>query len=204
MSYHPKSLSGLGCAAKPLSMGSWWSDLITSSGGSASAPAGDALLFNSTKYPGICKPSNTYTLGKFRNLQLQLNRAAQAKGISTRIAIDGDIGPGTISLCSKVIGTPANAACSAIATMAVAHAAVASAIATAAGVPAQVTTPTPPRPSTLVLPNGGEIAAPPSSAIAANLSAQWNALSAPMKVAGVGVAAALSFVAYKAVKKGRR
>ncbi len=61
----------------------------------------DPSNFNSTKYPGICKPSNTTTLAAFKNLQAQLNRVAQAIGAS-KVTVDGDLGPGTLSLLSAV------------------------------------------------------------------------------------------------------
>jgi lysozyme family protein len=61
----------------------------------------DTSHFNSTKYPGICKPSDLPTLTLFKNLQAQLNRIAQAAALS-KVTVDGDIGPGTIALLQKV------------------------------------------------------------------------------------------------------
>lgn len=57
--------------------------------------------FNSTKYPGVCKPSTTATLAAFKELQQQLNRVASVKGLP-KIAVDGDVGPGTINLAAYV------------------------------------------------------------------------------------------------------
>lgn len=57
--------------------------------------------FNSTKYPGVCKPSTTATLAAFKALQQQLNRVASVKNLP-KVAIDGDIGPGTLNLAAYV------------------------------------------------------------------------------------------------------
>lgn len=61
----------------------------------------DASNFNSTKYPGVCKPSNTATLQTFKTLQAQLNRLAEGLSL-TKITVDGDIGAGTVGLLSSV------------------------------------------------------------------------------------------------------
>lgn len=57
--------------------------------------------FNSTSFPGVCKPSDTATLAIFKNLQAQLNRVAQGAGIS-KISVDGDIGNDTLMLLSAI------------------------------------------------------------------------------------------------------
>lgn len=61
----------------------------------------DTSHFNSTTYPGTCKPSDSDTLAIFKNLQAQLNRVAQGLGFA-KISVDGDIGPGTLGLLSQI------------------------------------------------------------------------------------------------------
>lgn len=61
----------------------------------------DASNFNSTSYPGICKPSNLATLAIFKNLQAQLNRVAQGLGLD-KITVDGDIGNAVLLLLSQI------------------------------------------------------------------------------------------------------
>jgi hypothetical protein len=61
----------------------------------------DPSHFNCTKYPGICKPSDSATLAIFKNLQAQLNRVAQGLGLS-KISVDGDIGNDVLSLISQI------------------------------------------------------------------------------------------------------
>lgn len=61
----------------------------------------DTSHFNSTKYPGVCNPSDSDTLAIFKNLQAQLNRVAQGLGL-TKITVDGSIGPGTVALLAQI------------------------------------------------------------------------------------------------------
>lgn len=210
MTYLPEprgAISGLGCAS-PLrtprgavsGLGGFFQDLID---GNTSGSSSSAMLFNSTKYPGICKPSNVGTLAAFKNLQTQINRAAAAKGITTRIAVDGDVGSGTTSLLARVLSLSPTPACTTIASAAPAYAGMCAAIATAAGVAATVPSPAPTTAPTLVLQDGTVQAAPPSG-LSTNLLASWQQLSTPMKIAGVGTLAALGFVVAKKLKKGRR
>jgi hypothetical protein len=62
----------------------------------------DTTHFNSTKYPGVCNPSDADTLAVFKNLQAQLNRVAQAGGIA-KVTVDGSIGPATVALLAKIV-----------------------------------------------------------------------------------------------------
>jgi hypothetical protein len=64
---------------------------------------GTTLVFNTTKFPGICKPMNKATLDVTVVFQRQLNRVAQVKGFP-KIAADGDIGTLTLALFRKVQG----------------------------------------------------------------------------------------------------
>jgi hypothetical protein len=61
----------------------------------------DDNQFNSTTYPGICRPSNKGALAIFKNLQAQLNRVAQGAGLS-KITVDGDLGNATLALFGKI------------------------------------------------------------------------------------------------------
>lgn len=53
------------------------------------------------KRGSVCKPANSATLAIFKTMQTQLNRVAQAVGVS-KIAVDGDIGSGTLTLLSRI------------------------------------------------------------------------------------------------------
>lgn len=77
--------------------------VMTMSPYSGYVPMGDiaAADFNATKYAGVCKPSTFAALATFKDLQNQLNRVASITG-TTRIVVDGDIGPGTVGLYTKV------------------------------------------------------------------------------------------------------
>mgnify|MGYP001612449738 CR=1 FL=1 len=139
----------------------------------------DASNWNSTRYPGVCKPTNFEALGHFKKLQIQLNRIAQAKGMS-KVAVDGDIGPGTIKLAAAIYAAAAADAgissvglystylrtqlagatsCTALASRADMIATAAEKYANALKVPAQISQPSSPKPSTIVT-SSGEVTAP--------------------------------------------
>lgn len=161
-------------------------------------------VFNSTKYPGVCKPSNERTLAMFKDLQSQLNRVAQAKGIP-KIAVDGDIGPGTIKLMTSAAMIAAGTGCSSVASAAVPFTGAARVIADAAGAPATVVSPAPARPSTLVSATGAEVLAP-APGYGGSLVDSWNQLSMPMRIAALGALGGLGYYVYKSSskKKGRK
>lgn len=71
-------------------------NLNLSASGGTSISAAD---FN----PSTCKPYNFVALKYVQALQSQLNRVAAAKGFS-KIGVDGQVGPGTLSLFKKVQG----------------------------------------------------------------------------------------------------
>lgn len=84
----------------------------------------------------VCKPTDLATLDKFKQLQSQLNRVANGKGLGT-ITVDGDLGPATVALYNKVVPAASQvSSCAELAQMAtgVALAAV-TAIANALGYP---------------------------------------------------------------------
>lgn len=173
--------------------------------------------FNSTKYPGIVKPSNTSTLATFKRCQTQMNRVAAAKGFKT-IAADGDIGPGTVSLFELVkahIGQYAlanNDVAAAVkinsASGAVGIASVADVIANEAdsyadslGAAANPPAPQPTKPPTLVDAKGFEKPAPAG----ANLLSAFESMPTTYKVVAVAILGGIGFFVYKDMSKmGKR
>jgi hypothetical protein len=62
----------------------------------------DAGSFNATRFPGVVYATNPTTHAAFMEMQKQLNRAAYAINSSSRLAIDGKIGPDTLALALAV------------------------------------------------------------------------------------------------------
>ena len=62
----------------------------------------DAANFNDTRFPGIAYATNPETHALFTDMQKQLNRAAYARKLSTRIATDGKIGSDTLAIAKAV------------------------------------------------------------------------------------------------------
>ncbi len=60
-----------------------------------------AANFNSTAYPGVCKPIDSATFATVVDFQRQLNRCAEKLNF-VKIATDGSIGPLTLALFAKV------------------------------------------------------------------------------------------------------
>lgn len=173
--------------------------------------------FNSTKYPGVCKPSTWNALRIFERLQTQLNRVASVKGIAT-IAIDKDIGPGTLALFFKVqpslivyatdnmklaeaakIGTVLKTSCSSLAAVADVVGDIAEGLANMLKAPAKPPSPPPLKPPTLVMPDGTEKAPP----VGADLLTAWEQASMPVKLATVGVLGGIGYYLYKGSKRRR-
>jgi hypothetical protein len=131
----------------------------------------DASKFNSTKYPGVCKPMDNDTLQVVYDLQNQLNRLAKMKGAAL-IAVDGDIGPGTVALATKLgpwshfasmMETAApisTSSCTDVAQNADAIAAGAKSQADSLGAPEKVSGPAPAKPPTIITPSGQEVKGP--------------------------------------------
>ena len=159
----------------------------------------NAIVFNSTKYPGTCKPSNSYTLGVFKELQRQLNRVAtRFTNPLPKVAIDGDIGPGTVDLAYKAIGAPPS--CTTIATNALGYTAQAKSMADNAGVPATISQPTSSKPSTVVDAATGVESLAPSSGIAGSVSDALANMSSTQKLAGLVILGGLAYVMLKKPK----
>jgi hypothetical protein len=168
-------------------------------------PMGDISTsdFNSTKYPGVCKPSNFATLAVFKELQYQLNRLAQGLNMP-KIAVDGDIGPGTIKLVSAIGAQRLlvdASTCVSIATKADTLTSVAKQQATALGVPDKISAPSPPQTPSIITPAGAIVPQP----AAASLSDAFRNMGTPTLIAlGVGVVAVGYVVAKDMKKKGRK
>ena len=173
--------------------------------------------FNSTKYPGICKPSTVSALATFKRLQTQLNRCASVKGIAT-IAIDGDIGPGTMSMFGKLqtslityatkeqnlagavkVGTVRPASCASLAMVSDVVGDIADDYANSMRAPEKPPSPPATRPPVLVMPDGSE-KAPPAGA---DLLTAWESASTPVKVAMVAALGGIGYYLYKSSKRGR-
>lgn len=160
--------------------------------------APNIIVFNSTKYPGICKPSNKYTLDAFKELQRQLNRVAQLRGLA-KIGVDGDIGPGAVGLANKALGAPAS--CTSIASSAPGYASQAKIMADSGGAPATVAGPLVIKPSTLVNAATGVEVIAPSSGIAANVGNAFANMSPIAKLAAVGILGGIGYYVWKGRKR---
>lgn len=159
------------------------------------------VTWNSTKYPGTCKPSDFATLAKFKAFQEQLNRVAQAKGFS-KIAVDGDLGPGTVALARQV--TQSNQlTCSTIAGQISTFTATVRTLADSLAAPSKVSGPKPVTPPSIVNAAGQVQLAPPGAGnpMAASLYDAWAGIPTVGKVAAVGV---LGGIGYMLLKKKRR
>lgn len=156
---------------------------------------GDVTASDFVTVSGVCKPTNFATLDKFKELQRQLNRGAAAKKLPP-IAVDGDLGPGTVKLANAVFGMWTG--CADLAVKAEDYTATVKALATAQGVPASVGSPKPLWPPAIVNATTGVLT--PQPATSSVLDAFNN-----MDTTGKLVAAAvLGGVAYFALGKKKR
>lgn len=156
----------------------------------------DASNWVAVKNGAIVKPRNWPTLGLFRELQHQMNRAAQAGSLG-KIAPDGDIGPATVGLWKKLWAGQAleNFGPADIAKVADTAAPVLAERANKAGVPAKISEPTPTKPPSIVQPDGKELTAPPDAG-GGGIMATLSSMSETTKMllgAGVAVGAFLFF-----------
>ncbi len=158
------------------------------------------VTWNSTKVPGACKPSDFATLAKFKALQEQMNRVASKKGYPT-IAVDGDLGPGTVALFNKILG--GNASCGNIASYVSTYTAQFNALASSLGAAASVPAPKPATPPAIVTAAGATVPAPPGAGnpLLANVYDAFGG-SPVLAVAGIGIAGGIAYLLFK--KKKRR
>lgn len=179
MSYFPASI-GLG--AEPPS-----SDLI------------DPSNFNDTKFPGMAYATNPQTHAVFLDLQNQLNRAAAARNIATRIPLDGKIGTrDTLPLAQQISkNSVATSSVRSLAMNAKIVALAAKAKADAAGVAAKPPAPKPSEPPMIYDAKQDKLAPAP----AASLIDSFMALGTPTMLA-LGVGAAV--IGYYLWQEGKR
>lgn len=170
--------------------------------------------WNSTKYPGVCKPTNFGSLGIFKELQKQLNRVAHALGLN-KIGVDGDIGPGTMSLLTQIkprlnplnpvhlgfMGAPTS--CAGVAGKADSLGPIAKSIADGLGVSSTISQPAPSRPPTIITPGGAELVAPPGSGLEAGLWDKVKSSSTTAKLA-IGVALLVAGVYAGIIPMGKK
>lgn len=142
---------------------------------------------------GVCKPMDSDTLAKFKELQNQLNRVAKVSGWSL-IDVDGRLGSKTVALYNKAQGGNL-VGCDMLASITVSGTSIATIkmIADQMNAPAVVKAPITSRPS-YVDPKTGKIADPPGLAITDTL---FGLVSSPF---GIVIAAGLGFVAWKLYK----
>lgn len=182
----------------------------------------DASDWNSTKYPGVCKPTNFGSLAKFKELQTQLNRVAHAKGIS-KIAVDGDLGPGTVKVVAQIgsasvadlskpgsLGVYASVVkgyatsapdCSTIAARADTLAGAMKRYADALGVGQEVSSPAPARPSSIIT-SSGEVTAPPE--YQGSASGPIGSMTAGQKVFAGLALGGIAYYMFGKKKRGKR
>jgi hypothetical protein len=141
--------------------------------------------FNSSRFPGVCKPTNKPTLDLFLALQDQLNRVLFAKK-APLIAVDGDIGPGTVKAVSAVLGM--SATCAVVASKADVLASQVQTLANGLGAPAHVDGPKPARPPSIIdTATGAELAVPGAGAGASLTSAFAGMSTTTMLMLGAAV-----------------
>ena len=140
----------------------------------------DPSNFNSTKFPGSCYATNKPTFDQFAFLQQQINRVSKMRGFPL-IAIDGNIGPGTVAALMRIGGLTASAAtCSMVAVQADLYGANTRFMADAIQAPAYVVPPRPVKPPSFFDPRTNQEVSPYPSGM-------FGDLSTPMVIA-IGVA----------------
>jgi hypothetical protein len=120
----------------------------------------DVSNFNDTKFPGVAYATNPVTHALYILLQVQLNRAAYARKMPTRLPVDGKIGSDTQGL-AKAIGFANTETVHSVASHADSIAVGARAIADSAGAPDKVPSPIPSAPPKIIMPSGDLVTAPP-------------------------------------------
>ncbi len=175
----------------------------TTTDGTVSVTPGSGGLspadFNSTKYPGICKPMHLKALGFVQEMQRQANRVASKRGFA-KIAVSGDVGPLTVALVGQIFPGYAGKPCITIAADADALAIGMRLMADQAGAPTTVSGPTPPQPASTIGKDGLERPAPPS--YQTGIFSTFTAMPVEQKVAAVAVLGGIGYLI--ATRKKRR
>jgi hypothetical protein len=168
----------------------------------------DVMEFDSTKFPGICKPANKETLDVVVKFQKQLNRVAQAKGF-TKIGPDGDIGPGTLALFRQVQSASSGTvegngqSCTGIANQSLPDISLeVEALADVLGAPTTVSGPAPATPPSFVNKQGGLTINP--TAGAGSILDVVKGMSTPMKVAMGGITLGIGYLLFTGVSKSKK
>lgn len=169
----------------------------TASGGTTTTAADFSIQ------AGICKPANFPALNAVRELQRQLNRVAQVKGLAKTTA-DGAVGPATLALFRQVQSSSAGAVmgdpstCMGVAPDVDVLGAQVRAMADTLGAPATVSGPLALVTPTIVTKSGKTLVAPD-----AGLLGSLGALSTVEKIALLGVAGGIGYLLMNR-RKGRK
>lgn len=147
----------------------------------------------------VCKPMTFDSLHAAQELQRQLNRIAQVKGLQ-KIAIDGAIGAGTVTLFASATGSSSD--CSTIGANVVNLATAVQNQADAMGAPTLVTAPSSGAPISLATAAGKIVKAPATTQAASILdTVGLGTLSTPMQLALAGAAVGIIYFIGKSAKK---
>jgi hypothetical protein len=150
----------------------------------------------------VCKPTNLTALNHAKYLQQQLNRVAQAKGFP-KVGVDGEIGPGTLSLFGKVqaaaggsviMGSPLS--CMGVAPDADVLGAQVHGYANSIGAPAVASQALAVKAPTIVRPSGQEVSE-------TGIMGAFGQLPTIEKLAVVGVAGGIGYLLLTAKKKAK-
>lgn len=167
---------------------------------------------------GVCKPTDTTALSKFKELQRQANRVADALNL-TKIGVDGAIGAQTVSLISSIknlakaadsssqgwgnfLGNQNVTSCSAVAGGADNLTPMLSAMADALGTASSVASPSPASAPQIYNPITGQVSNQP---LTADIADVFGNMSTTTQVAALAIAGGIGYFALKAHnKKARR
>jgi hypothetical protein len=186
---------------------------------SSQAGGGYTTIGGFVSVGGVCKPTDSTSLSKFKELQRQANRVADAIG-ATKIGVDGAIGGQTLALMATIktkaaaadtgsqgwgnfIGNQNISTCSAVAGGTDNLIPMLSLMADALGVSSSVASPAPASPPQIYNPITGQVS---SQGLAADVGDLFGNMSTPTKIAALGIAGGIGYFLYKETssKKARR
>jgi len=162
---------------------------------------------------GVCKPTNSGALGYAKDLQRAANRVLSTMG-STKIAVDGAIGPGTVAALVSIQGVTSAAAyslgssninygagCTVVTAQIQAITDRLNQLADYLGASSSVSSPSGSGTPTIYDPVSGTLQ---NQAPTASILDAFNNMSTPMKIAAVGIAGGIGYLAFAKPKKRRR